>query len=85
LRDSRRICPRFLDIVTDPFEAVICLDDRLLHAPDGTPYRTPCTVPSLRGGAHHVVFRWDDEVEELDAGTIDLSENRQINACRKGP
>ena len=73
-----------VNFVTDPFEATISLDGRLLHTPDGTPYRTACTVPNLPGGAHHVVFRWDDEAAELDAGTIDLSQNHQITARRKG-
>ena len=71
-----------VNFVTDPFEATISLDDQVLCAPDGTPYRTPCTVPALPGGAHHVVFRWDDEVGELDADTIDLAQNRQITARR---
>ena len=71
-----------VNFVTDPFEATISLDGRLLHTPDGTPYRTACTVPNLPGGAHHVVFRWDDEAAELDAGTIDLSQNHQITARR---
>jgi serine/threonine protein kinase len=78
--------PKSVDVnfVTDPFEATISLDGRLLRAPDGMPYRTPCTVPGLPGDAHRVVFRWDDEVEALDAGRIDFSHNRQIAARRKG-
>lgn len=83
LRPAR---PASVDVnfVTEPFEATILLDGQLLRAPDGVPYSTPCTVPGLPGGAHRVIFRWDDEAAELDAGQIDLSEHRQITARRQG-
>lgn len=71
-----------VNFATDPFEAMILLDGQLLHAPDGTPYRTPCTVPGLLGGIHRVVFQWDDQNENVDAGAVDLSHARQITARR---
>lgn len=72
-----------VNFVTEPFEATILLDGQLLRAPDGVPYTTPCTVPGLSGGVHRVIFRWDDEAAELDAGQLDFSEHRQITARRQ--
>ena len=66
-----------VNFVTYPFEATIYLDDKLLTAPDGIPYRTPCTVPDLAARVHRVVFRHDAR-EPLDTGQIDFAKKRQI-------
>lgn len=79
--------PASMNFVTEPYEATIYLDGQLLRAPDGNPYRTPCTIRGLSAGNHHVVFEWDtvndtDDApaveHRLDAGVIDFAENRQI-------
>lgn len=66
-----------VNFVTYPFEATIYLDDGLLTAPDGIPYKTPCTVPDVTARVHRVVFRHDAR-EPLDAGQIDFAKKRQI-------
>jgi eukaryotic-like serine/threonine-protein kinase len=78
-----------VSFVTDPYEAMIYLDGDLLHAPDGSVCRTPCTVSGLSAQTHRVVFRWTAESDpsgnsspdrKLDAGAIDFSKHRQITA-----
>ncbi len=78
-----------VNFVTEPYEATIYLDGQLLSAPDGTAYRTPCTIQGLAPGPHHVEFQWDEGsglVEppgnqgRADAGVVDFGENRQIVA-----
>ncbi len=81
--------PVGVNFVTEPFEATIYLDGQLLRGPDGTPCRTPCTVHGLSAGPHRVVFQWDPfdpaVIEgKLDAGIVDLTENRQITARPQG-
>ncbi len=80
--------PVNVNFVTDPYEAVIYLDGRLLRAPDGRPYRTPCTIYGLSARPHHVQFRWDADSnlpssiltgDGVDAGTINFQNNRQIS------
>jgi serine/threonine protein kinase len=80
--------PVGVNFVTDPYEATIYLDGRLLRAPDGTPYRTPCTIGGLPAGRHHVEFQWDAREgppdlsagdDRLDAGVVDFAANRQIS------
>jgi serine/threonine protein kinase len=66
-----------VNFLTVPFEATVYLDDELLKDPNGTPYRTPCSVPDVPARIHHVIFQ-HDELGELDAGRINFSENRQI-------
>ena len=79
--------PIGVNFVTEPYEATIYLDGRLLDTPAGVPYRTPCTIHGLPTGSHRVVFQWDaasgvgDMPEtdgKVDAGTIDFAANRQI-------
>jgi hypothetical protein len=84
----RRVEPVGANFVTEPYEATIYLDGRLLRTPDGAPHRTPCTIQGLSAGPHHVVFQWDADggsadTGKLDAGTIDFAENRQIAARRE--
>jgi serine/threonine protein kinase len=69
-----------VNFITRPFEASILLDDRPLLSPDGTPYRTPCSVPDLPGRAFRVAFRRDG-LADLDAGTIDFAEVREVDAA----
>lgn len=66
-----------VNFLTVPFEATVYLDDELLKDPNGTPYRTPCSVPDVPARIHYVIFQ-HDELGELDAGRINFSENRQI-------
>jgi hypothetical protein len=79
--------PVSVNFVSQPFEATICVDGRLLRAPDGNPYHTPCTVSGLPAGTHRVVFQWDAQADpshvsgpdgKLDAGELDFNANRQI-------
>ena len=75
--------PVGVNFVTEPYEAMIYLDGQLLRAPDGAPYRTPCTVHGHVGGSHRIVFQWDPFDPpvidgKFDAGIVDLTENRQI-------
>lgn len=67
-----------VNFITDPFEATIYLDGRLMQR-DGEPYRTPCTIEDLPARPHHVEFRLDGW-PPLDAGEQDLSQIRQIAA-----
>jgi serine/threonine protein kinase len=67
-----------VNFVTEPFEATIQLDGVLLLKPDGTPYTTPCTIPELPTGSHHVVFR-RPAMRDLDVGRVDFRESRDID------
>jgi serine/threonine protein kinase len=89
----RQVAPVGVNFVTDPYEATILVDGRVLRAPDGSAYRTPCTIRGLSAGAHRVAFQWDAEDGPLgasafhgkaDAGIIDFAENRQIIVRAKG-
>ena len=67
-----------MNFVTEPYEAMIYVDGQLQRAPDGTPYRTPCTVRGVAGGSHRVVFEWDPFDPpvgdgKFDAGIVDLT------------
>jgi serine/threonine protein kinase len=66
-----------VNFISEPFEATIQLDGVELTLPDGTPYRTPCTVRDLPGGRHHVLFK-HPERSDYDAGRIDLRKTREI-------
>jgi len=67
----------YVNFVTYPFEARICLDGKELGRTDGTPYRTPCTVEHLPARVHHVVFK-HDERDDLDEGPVDFAQTRQV-------
>jgi serine/threonine protein kinase len=73
--------PQQVDVnfITEPYEATIYLDGELLVAPDGAPYRTPCTVGNLPAGTHAVAFKQAD-LPDLDAGRIDLGDVREVIA-----
>ena len=66
-----------VNFVTEPFEATIQLDGVPLLKPDGTPYTTPCTVPDVAVGIHHVIFK-RESLNDLDIGRIDFRELRDI-------
>lgn len=59
------------------FEATITVDGQRLDKPDGTPYTTPCTLSDLKPGVHHVIFNHPQQ-GDLDVGTIDFAQTRQI-------
>jgi len=66
-----------VNFITDPFEATIQLDGETLVKPDGTPYRTPCTVPDLPSGSHHAVFQREGLADRV-VGQVDFSQTREI-------
>ena len=84
-KSDAAVAPQLVDVsfVTDPFEARIYLDDKLLCKPDGEPYTTPCTVNGLPARTCRVAFqvnggpRW-----EAEGGPHDLSRIRQIVSKR---
>ena len=67
-----------VNFITSPFEATIYLDGAQLLKSNGRAYTTPCSVPNLPARAHHVVFRRVG-LPDLDAGTIDFAQSREIN------
>lgn len=68
-----------VNFITEPYEATIYLDGKLLVQPDGQPYHTPCTVPGLPPGPHQVVFKRPGHAD-LPAGLLDLTKTREIVA-----
>ena len=66
-----------VNFVSYPFEATIHLDGAIQTRPDGTPYKTPCTIKGLPARVHHVAFRREG-LPPLDAGQIDFAKTRQI-------
>lgn len=68
-----------VSFITDPFEAEILVDGQLLQKPDGSPYRTPDTVPNLPTGEHDVVFRRKGS-PDLPAGRIDFDATQEVEA-----
>ena len=77
--------PQLVDVsfVSDPFEAKIYLDDKLLRRPDGEPYTTPCTVSGLPARTCRVAFQIGGERRWIaEGGPYDLSRIRQIVSKR---
>ena len=68
-----------VNFITEPYEATIQLDGKPLVDRDGNPFKTPCTVPDLPSGVHHVVFQHDAR-GTLDAGEIDFAKTREVEA-----
>ncbi|HUT90148.1 MAG TPA: serine/threonine-protein kinase [Thermoguttaceae bacterium] len=66
-----------VNFVTEPFEATISLDGKLLLTPDGTPYRTPCTVPDLPARVHHAVLKREGLADQ-EVGPVDFAQTREI-------
>ncbi|OHB68529.1 MAG: hypothetical protein A2V70_04210 [Planctomycetes bacterium RBG_13_63_9] len=69
-----------VNFVTEPYEAIIYLDDTLLVDAQGNAYTTPCTVESLPARAHHVLFEHPRQTTAQDAGMVDFAEIRQVTA-----
>ena len=67
-----------VSFITEPFEAEILVDGQTLLGPDGTAYRTPCTVPDIPPGEHDLVFRRDGN-PDLPAGRIDFTTTREVD------
>ncbi|HLA85786.1 MAG TPA: hypothetical protein VJL29_13430, partial [Thermoguttaceae bacterium] len=69
-----------VNFLTEPyFNATIYVDGTLLEDAKGKPYVTPCTVATVPTGEHHVVFKHAQH-EDLDAGRIDFSTAREVDA-----
>ncbi len=69
-----------VNFLTEPyFNATIYVDGELLVDAEGRPYTTPGTVPTVPTGEHHVVFKHAQH-EDLDAGRIDFSRAREVDA-----
>jgi hypothetical protein len=69
-----------VNFITNPYEAVIYLDNEPLIDPDnGRPWRTPCTATNVPAGVHHVLFR-HDAAGDYDAGEIDFATEREVEA-----
>jgi serine/threonine protein kinase len=66
-----------VNFITEPYEATIQLDGKPLVDRDGVPFTTPCTVPDLPSGVHHVVFQHGAR-GSLDAGEIDFAKTREV-------
>ena len=58
------------------FDAKVYLNGRLLEGPDG-PYTTPETVEGLPAEPHVVVFKLEG-MPDLELGTIDFAQTRQV-------
>jgi serine/threonine protein kinase len=59
------------------FDAEIYLDGVRQERPDGSPYRTPCTVDSVPAKLQHVVLKREG-LPDRDLGRINLAETTQI-------
>jgi serine/threonine protein kinase len=68
-----------VNFITEPFEATIQLDGVRLLKPDGTPYKTPCTIPDLPAHSHRIVFQ-HPPLSDLDLGQVDFRDSRDIEA-----
>jgi serine/threonine protein kinase len=78
---GRLLRPQHVDVnfITEPFEADIYLDGRQAVDRDGVPYLTPCTIPGLRVGPHHVTFK-KAGLADLDAGVVNFGAAREVAA-----
>jgi eukaryotic-like serine/threonine-protein kinase len=75
----RQPAPVEVNFITEPFEATIEIDGKLLLKGDGSPYTTPCTVPDLSAANHHAVFKHEG-LDDLDAGQVDFTQTRELVA-----
>jgi hypothetical protein len=66
-----------VNFITEPFEATIYLDGKLLVGADQMPYTTPCTVEDLSATVHRVLFRHEG-LPDLDSGQVDFAAQREI-------
>jgi len=74
---SRTRGPVEVNFITEPFEATIYLDGRLLVDADQVPYTTPCTVEDLSATVHQVLFKHAGR-PDLDAGQVDFATKREV-------
>lgn len=65
--------------ITDPFEAEIRIDGRLMTDEKGMPYKTPCTVADIVPRPAAVEFI-GPHGRTIDLGTVDFSEAREVEA-----
>ncbi len=72
-----------VNFITHPYEAIVLLDGEPLLTPDGTPYRTPCTVQGLPARVHQVSFQLDG-LGEMAVGEIDFRERLEVVAWWPG-
>lgn len=72
-----RTRPVHVNFVTHPFEATVWLDGVRQTAPDGSPYRTPCTIENLPPRPCRVTFHHDQR-GDLVLGPRDFAEERRI-------
>jgi hypothetical protein len=69
-----------VNFLTEPYQdATIYLDGELLRDVQQEPFATPCTVPDVPSGEHRVVFAHVAH-GELDAGIVDFSQVREVEA-----
>ena len=68
-----------VNFITDRFDATIWLDGQVVLDSEGTPYTTPCTIPSLSTEVHQVVFKYPG-LSDLEVGRIDFSRTREVVA-----
>jgi serine/threonine protein kinase len=69
-----------VNFLTEPYyNATIYVDGTMLEDAKGKPYATPCTVPMVPTGEHHVVFKHAQH-DDLDAGRIDFTKFREVDA-----
>ncbi|MCX7428375.1 MAG: serine/threonine protein kinase, partial [Planctomycetia bacterium] len=61
-----------VNFISEPAEATIYVDGELLVDADGKAFQTPCTVPGLTPGVHHVVLKHVGRGDQ-DGATAGLS------------
>jgi eukaryotic-like serine/threonine-protein kinase len=70
-----------VSFITEPPEAKIYIDDKLLYETEPKPYRTPCTVDGLPARTCRVAFQYDRE-PPWGGHSYDLRQTHQIVARR---
>jgi len=68
-----------VNFTTVPYEASVFIDGVEQRAPDGSPYRTPCTIENLPARSHRVMFR-SEGLPDLPAVEIDFAATREVIA-----
>ncbi len=76
--------PVHVNFITVPHhEASVLIDGVQQFRADGLPYLTPCTIDGLSPQPHHVTFSLPNH-PDLDAGTVDFRDTRQLTATWPG-
>lgn len=73
-----------VNFVSYPFGATVLLDGKILRNAQGDPLTTPCTIEELSASPHEVVLRHPD-MPDLELGTIDFAERRQVVGAWPSP